>query len=125
VCHQSVGLIARCTEAAGIPTLCMGSALDIVKAVNPPRFAFLDFPLGHPTGKPHEPELQREILVQALEGFTTMTEPGSIKVLPFRWSDADEWKNSAMTDGDSRIPRYDTPQYQTAEDRARADAGSL
>ena len=43
MCHQSVGLIARNAEAAGIPTLSMGSALDIMQAVNPPRAAFLDF----------------------------------------------------------------------------------
>lgn len=100
----------------------MGSALDIIKAVNPPRAAFLDFPLGHTTGKPHEPELQREILVQAFNAFNTMTEPGSIKILPFRWSDADEWKKTAMSEGDSRTPRHETPQYQTEEDRIRAEA---
>lgn len=100
----------------------MGSAIDILKAANPPRAAFLDFPLGHTTGKPHEPELQREILVQALDSLNTMTEPGSIKTLPFRWSEADEWKKTAMSEGDSRTPRHDTPQYQTEEDRIRAEA---
>ena len=119
-----MGLIARQIEAAGIPTLCMGSAIDILKSVNPPRAAFLDFPLGHTTGKPHEPELQREILRQALDAFNTMTEPGSIKTLPFRWSDQDEWKKTAMMEGDSRTPRHDTPQYQTEEDRIRAEANN-
>lgn len=122
MCHQSVGLIARHVEAAGIPTLCMGSALDILKAANPPRAAFLDFPLGHTTGKPHEPELQRAILLEALDAFHSMKEPGLIKTLPFRWSDADEWKKTAMTEGDARTPRHDTPQYQTEEDRVRAEA---
>jgi len=119
-----VGLIARQIEAAGIPTLCMGSAIDILKSVNPPRAAFLDFPLGHTTGKPHEPELQRKILRQALDSFNSMTEPGAIKTLPFRWSDQDEWKNTAMRGGDTRIPRHDTPQYQTEEDRFRAETNA-
>jgi len=100
----------------------MGSAIDILKSVNPPRAAFLDFPLGHTTGKPHEPELQREILRQALDVFNTMTEPGSVKTLPFHWSNQDEWKKTAMMEGDTRVPRYDTPQYQTEEDRIRAEA---
>ena len=121
MCHQSVGLIARHAEAAGIPTLSMTSALDITRAVNPPRAAFLDYPLGHTTGKLHEPELQREILVQALDGFTSLTTPGSIKTLPFRWSEDDAWKRMAMMEGDTRIPRHDTPQYQTEEDRIRAE----
>jgi hypothetical protein len=118
-----VGLIARRVEAAGIPTLCMGSALDILKAGNPPRAAFLDYPLGHTTGKPNQPELQREILVQALGGFTSLTVPGSIKMLPFRWDDED-WKRTAMMDRDTRVQRYDTPQYQTEEDRIRAEANA-
>ncbi len=100
----------------------MSSALDITKAVNPPRAAFLDYPLGHTTGKPHEPELQRTILMQALEGFTSITVPGSVKILPFRWSAEDEWKRTAMMDGDTRTPRSDTPQYQNEEDRLRAEA---
>jgi D-proline reductase (dithiol) PrdB len=119
-----VGLIARQVEAAGISTLCMGSALDILKAGNPPRAAFLDYPLGHTTGKPNQPELQREILIQALEGFTSLTVPGSIKILPFRWDDED-WKRTAMMDGDTRVTRYDTPQYQTEEDRIRAEANAV
>ena len=119
-----MGLIARQVEAAGIPTLCMGSALDILKAGNPPRAAFLDYPLGHTTGEPHQPELQREILVQALEGFTSLTVPGLIKMLPFRWDDED-WKRTAMSEGDSRVPRHDTPQYQTEEDRIRAEANAV
>ena len=116
-----MGLIARHAEAAGISTLCMSSALDITQAVNPPRAAFLDYPLGHTTGKPHEPELQREILVQALAGFTSLTTPGAVKILPFHWSEDDDWKRTAMMDGDTRVPRSDTPQYQNEEDRRRAE----
>lgn len=100
----------------------MSSALDITKAANPPRAVFLDYPLGHTAGKPNQPDLQREILVQTLEGFTSLTEPGSIKMLPFRW-DEEDWKRTAMMDGDARVERYDTPQYQTEEDRIRAEGG--
>ena len=74
----------------------MSSALDITRAVNPPRAVFLDYPLGHTTGKPHEPALQREILLQALEAFSSLTEPGSIKMLPFRWSDDQAWQATAQ-----------------------------
>ena len=99
----------------------MGSALDIIQAVKPPRAAFLDFPLGHTTGEPHQPELQREILIEALEGFTSLTSPGSIKMLPFCWSEGDDWKITASNDGDTRTERYDTPQYQLEEDRILAE----
>ncbi len=122
MCHQSVGLIARQLEAAGIPTLCMGSALDIMQSVNPPRGVFLDFPLGHTTGKPHEPELQRDILVQALGHFVTLTTPGSIARLPFRWSEDEAWKETAQRTGEDRLPRHEMPQYQTENDRKLAEA---
>jgi hypothetical protein len=116
-----VGLVARNAEAAGIPTLCLSSALDITRAVNPPRAAFLDFPLGHTAGKPGEPELQRAILADALSSFDAMTVPGSIRRMPYRWSREEEWKETAFAGGDARLPRCDTPQYQTEEDRRKAE----
>ena len=118
-----MGLVARHVEAAGIPTLCMTSALDITRAVNPPRAAFLDFPLGHTTGKPYDPELQRNILADALSSFTSMTAPGSVKTLPYLWSGDEGWKAKAFAEGDERLPRHDTPQYQNDEDRRRAERG--
>ena len=122
MCHQSVGLLARHVEAVGISTLCMTSALDITQAVNPPRAAFLDYPLGHTTGKPHQPALQREILLEALAGFSDLTAPGSVKTLPFKWSEDKSWQETAQRGPDDRRPRYDTPQYQYETDRVRAEA---
>ena len=116
-----MGLVARHVEAAGIPTLCMTSALDITRAVNPPRAAFLDFPLGHTTGKPYDPELQRNILADALSSFPSMTAPGSVEMLPYSWSGGEGWKAKAFAEGDERLPRHDTPQYQDEEDRRRAE----
>ena len=100
----------------------MSSALDITRHVNPPRAAFLDFPLGHTTGKPNEPALQREILRDALEAFESLGAPSSVKLLPYRWSEDEDWKRSALMGGDDRQPRYDTPQYQNEDDRSRAEA---
>lgn len=116
-----MGLIARQAEAAGITTLSLTSALDITRAVNPPRAAFLDFPLGHTAGKPNEPELNLQIMRETLDAFTSLTEPGSVKMLPFTWSDDETWRERAQRGQDDRLPRYDTPQYQTEEDRHRAE----
>jgi len=115
-----VGLVARHLEAAGIPTLCMTSALDITNSVRPPRAAFLDYPLGFTTGKPGEPGLQRQILIEALDAFASLSTPGTVKTLPFRWSDDERWKERAYAEGDDRLPRVDTPQYQSEEDRRLA-----
>jgi len=130
-----VGLIARTIEAAGVPTLCMTSALSITRAVAPPRAAFLDFPLGHTTGKPHQPELQRRILLDALAAFESITGPGEVVTLDYEWADDDSWKDGVMRPRrsggqgaaasdyeDDRAPRHDTPRYQSEQDRELAEA---
>ncbi len=123
MCHQSVGLIARHLEEQGIPTLCLSSAWSITAAVNPPRAAFLDFPLGHTAGRPNDLVEQIAIMRAALQTFATAPR-GSITRLPFRWSDTDQWKADLMSaeSGDDRIERIDTPQYQSPDDAAVADA---
>jgi D-proline reductase (dithiol) PrdB len=67
VCHQTVSLVARHLEAGGIPTVIIGSALDVVEHCGVPRFYFTDFPLGNPCGHPWQSDMQREIVRQALK----------------------------------------------------------
>jgi hypothetical protein len=102
----------------------MTSALDITRCVNPPRAAFLDYPLGHTTGKPHQPDLQRRILRAALESFESLTTPGSVKMMPFEWSTDETWKLEAFAGADTRTERLDTAQYQNDEDRIPAEKGA-
>ncbi len=52
ICHQSTALAASQLETAGIPSVLMGSALDIVEHVGVPRLLFNDFPLGNAAGLP-------------------------------------------------------------------------
>jgi D-proline reductase (dithiol) PrdB len=135
VCHQTVGLIARRAEAAGIPTLSLSSARDITAAVHPPRAAFVDWPLGHTSGRPGEAGLNRTLLHAALGAFETITEPGTIVDLPFPWADDDDWKDRVMRPrpaqpgsaaataaSDDRVERHATPQFQCDDDAAAAAA---
>jgi hypothetical protein len=124
-----VGLIAREIEGRGIPTLSMTSALSITKSANPPRAAYLDFPLGHTAGKPHQRKLNRDIVLDALSAFETLTKPGEVSMLPYEWASDDAWKDTVMRPrspgakhDDSRVEREASPQYQTADDRALAEA---
>jgi hypothetical protein len=116
-----VGLIARCAEAAGIATLCMSSAVDITASVNPPRAVFLDYPLGHTAGPPERPDIQRQILKQALEALIHIKTPGTVETLPYIWPDNPDWENDFDMMNDDRTDRVDTPQYQTEEDRLMAE----
>src|SRR5437588_1310092 len=58
VCHQSASLAARALEEAGIATVVMGCAKDIVQHVGVPRLLFSDFPLGNPAGRPKDADSQ-------------------------------------------------------------------
>ena len=123
-----MGLIAREIESRGIPTISMSSAYSITAAVCPPRAVYLDFPLGHTAGKPHDPALQRRILSDALDALVTIDAPGTIRRLPYRWSEDDAWKDGVMRPSpggsteDDRIKRHPDPQYQCDEDRVAAEA---
>ena len=86
--------------------------------------------MGRTAGKPNDPALQRQVMIDALNAFETIQQPGTIITLPHRWSDDDAWKDHAMRpkprkDGgaaDDRVERFDTPQYQSEADREAADA---
>lgn len=87
VCHQTVSLVARHLEANGIPTVIIGSALDVVAHCGVPRFYFTDFPLGNPCGYPWRPDMQREIVRQALALLETSKAPRTIVKAPFAWNE--------------------------------------
>ena len=106
-----MGLVARAVEEAGIPTLCMSSALDITRSVRPPRSVFVNFPLGHQTGKPHDPALQRSILIDAFRAAEAITEPGAVITLPYVWDEkGGDWEDREYRPG--YLPAYS----RTAQD---------
>lgn len=124
-----MGLVARELEGRGIATVCLSSARTITAAVNPPRAVFIDFPLGHTAGKRGDAALQRQIMLDALAALESIDTPGTIRDLPYRWADSDDWKDGVMRPGsgsgarhrDDRVARDDRPQYQHPEDRAAAE----
>lgn len=87
VCHQTVSLVARHLEANGIPTVIIGSALDVVEHCGVPRFYFTDFPLGNPCGHPWRPDMQLEIVRDALRLLETAQAPRTTVKAPFSWKE--------------------------------------
>lgn len=81
LCHQSVGLIARAIEAAGIPTMTLAVVRDVVESVRPPRVALYDGELGSVAGKPNFPEHQRRVLDESLRLIEPMDQPGIRKLV--------------------------------------------
>jgi glycine/betaine/sarcosine/D-proline reductase family selenoprotein B len=92
VCHQSASLAARALEAAGIPTVVMGCAKDIVEYVGVPRLMFSDFPLGNPAGRPNDPQSQATTLHLALDLLQSATAARTTVQSPLVWSASPDWK---------------------------------
>ena len=88
--------MARIVEDAGIPTVVIGSARDIMEAVKPPRAVFVNYPLGRQSGKPFDRENQMAIVKDAFEALKSLKEPGKIVDLPYRWSEDDSWEKAEV-----------------------------
>ena len=93
VCHQTAALVARLLETAGIATVVMGCARDIVEHVGVPRLLFSDFPLGNAAGRPNDPASQASTLAMALDLLAAADAPRSTWASPQRWrEDSIDWK---------------------------------
>ncbi len=90
-----MSLVARTLEAAGIPTVVVGSARDIVEECGVARFLFVDYPLGNPCGKPDDPDDQRSIVGLALDVLDTAVAPRTTVQAPHRWG-SDDWRANFM-----------------------------
>ena len=92
VCHQSCALAANTLEEAGIASVIMGCARDIVEHVGAPRLLFSDFPLGNGAGRPHDVASQDETLGLGLDLLENATAPRTTWLNPLRWSADSSWK---------------------------------
>ena len=92
-----MSLAARYLEEHGIPTVLFGCARDIVEHCGVPRFVFSDFPLGNPTGKPYDIDMQREVLSLGLDLLVGATTPGTTVVTPYEWSADHSWKDKVFS----------------------------
>jgi hypothetical protein len=92
ICHQSQSLLARYLEAAGISTVVMGAAKDIVEYCGVPRLLFSDFPLGNAAAKPHDmfsQDLNFELALRLLESAPAAR---TTVQSPLVWSEDPSWK---------------------------------
>ena len=62
MCNQSVGLIQRAIEYAGITTVSISLLQEITEKIRPPRALFVPAPLGYPLGEANNTALQTRII---------------------------------------------------------------
>ena len=65
MCNQSVGLIQRAIEYAGMTTISISLLREITEKIRPPRALLVPYPLGYPLGEPNNPDLQTRIMQAA------------------------------------------------------------
>ena len=66
MCNQAVGLIQGALEEAGIASVSLTLLESVTRKVLPPRALSVPFALGYPLGRPHDPTLQRRVILAAL-----------------------------------------------------------
>jgi D-proline reductase (dithiol) PrdB len=63
----------------------MGNEPERMAKIKPPRALRVRFGRGSMFGEPGNVERQRQIVKDALEALKTMTVPGTVLKLPYRW----------------------------------------
>ena len=121
-----MSLVARCLEADGIATVILGSALDIVEHCGVPRFAFADFPLGNPCGRPWDRAMQGQVVTSAMALFETATGPRTTLNLPYRWGGDESWRDNymAIRDADLKALRQQGDERRALRRKLRVEAES-
>jgi len=107
VCHQTMSLVARQLEAAGIATVVMGAAKDIVERVGVPRLLFSDVPLGNAAGLPHDRESQDFSLELALRLLEAAPAARTTVQSPLHWPGPAAWRDDYLN-----VSRLTAPQIE-------------
>ena len=123
VCHQTLSLCARLLEAAGISTVVMGCAKDIVEYVGVPRLLFSDFPLGNAAGKPGDTGSQLQTTALALQLLAQAPGPRCTLQSAQRWRDDAGWK--ADYSNAARLSAAEIQARRAEFDRGKAQASAL
>ena len=115
-----MSLAARHLEENGIPTVVFGCARDIVERCGVPRFVFSDFPLGNPTGRPYDIDMQREVLALGFDLLVSAPAPGTTVITPHEWSADHSWKDKIFSKEQPFLDSEATKKWLERKDAYRA-----
>lgn len=115
MCHQSVGLIQGAIEATGIPTISISVRPEITTHMCVSRGIYVRFLTGNPVGEPDMPNQQRTILRGALQALDSISLPGTVLEMPYRWRRMPDEDIGSALPGTARSGSLDTaaPASQT------------
>lgn len=81
LCHQTLGLVARQIELAGIPTMLVSVDRSVTDLVRAPRTAYYAGEFGSVAGRPHWQQYQLRILDESLRWLESFDQPTSRKLV--------------------------------------------
>ncbi len=123
VCHQSASLAARALEQAGIATVVMGAARDIVEHVGVPRLLFSNLPLGNSAGRPNDPASQILLARLAVDLLQSATAPRTTVQSPLVWNGDPDWQSSYSNA--ANLSPAEIARRRAEFDKGKADAKTV
>ena len=78
-------VLARLFEAAGFSTVTVTMMPALAGRLGIPRAAGVEFPFGHPFGRPGDIATQTAVLRDALRVLAEATRPNTVVHLPYQW----------------------------------------
>ena len=82
-------MVARILEEEGFATVVVMTFKEAAEKMRPPRALYVRFPIGLTLGAPGAVNQQRVVITDALTMLEDATEPGTLRVLPYRWARED------------------------------------
>lgn len=80
LCHQTIGIVARCIESSGIPAIVISVNKNVSESVRAPRTAYYRGEFGSVAGVANWPEHQMRVLDETLRIAETFDQPGIRKL---------------------------------------------
>ncbi|HEX2851036.1 MAG TPA: hypothetical protein VHN98_10805 [Acidimicrobiales bacterium] len=78
-------MLARLLEAAGLPTVVVTMMPAVADALVTPRVVGVEFPFGHPFGRPGDAAVQRRVLLTAVTVLAGASAPGTRVDVDVAW----------------------------------------
>jgi D-proline reductase (dithiol) PrdB len=100
LCHRVSAIIQREIEMTGIPTVLITVAPEQSRQAGPPReLAPHHFKMGNSLGGPHQRDLQRNVLFDALRRWEAREEPGHAWEIAYPEYDSSDWQPIDLQEG--------------------------
>jgi D-proline reductase (dithiol) PrdB len=87
VCNQTVSIVSREFEHAGISTVTLVTVREVAEQVKVPRPLFINYPFGRTTGKAKDKPGQRAVIDEMIKALKTHDRPARITDLPMKWTE--------------------------------------